>query len=430
MNANTRELRIHSACLMVVAALAVCLALYWLRSVLVPFVLALFFAVGLVPILDVIERRLRAPRLVAVAITFVAGLVLMAVLWSFIALSVKSLVEESGDYKDRMIDLAKSVEKSTGIQLFSDPAQIKAKASGDDKSAGTPVDDASQPATDEVGDANASGGDDTQGEPTPSSSEQGKKSTPRKDAANSGDKLQADIDGGETAPPKLQIPNLGTYVSHWMSLISAALLDISSNAVMVLIFMFFMLLGGSTSVIPRGGVWMEIEGKIRGYIVTKTIISIFTGLAFGLVLSMFGVPLALVFGLLAFLLNFIPNIGPVIASLLPLPLILLHPELALWQMILVIVLSSGVQIVSGNIIEPKVMGDSFELHPIAILLTLMFWGVIWGIVGMFLAVPMTAAVNILLARFERTKPIADILAGRFDALTELLGDKAEKPPAA
>ena len=59
-----------------------------------------------------------------------------------------------------------------------------------------------------------------------------------------------------------------------------------------------------------------------------------------------------------------------------------------------------------------------------LLLVLMFWGVIWGIVGMFLAVPVAAVVNILLARFEYTRPIADLLAGRFDSLAVLLrGDR-------
>ena len=151
-------------------------------------------------------------------------------------------------------------------------------------------------------------------------------------------------------------------------------------------------------------------------------ISFFTGAAFGVLLWLFGVPLALVFGLLAFLLNFIPNIGPIIASLLPLPLIVLHPDMSLTTMLLVIALSGGVQFISGNIVEPKIMGDSFQLHPVAILLILMFWGMIWGIVGMFLSVPITAAACILMQRFDHTRPIAQLLAGNFDALKKILGD--------
>jgi AI-2 transport protein TqsA len=131
---------------------------------------------------------------------------------------------------------------------------------------------------------------------------------------------------------------------------------------------------------------------------------------------------AIVFALLAFLLNFIPNIGPIIASLLPLPLIILSPELSVFSMVMVILLTTGVQFVSGNVVEPKIMGDSFELHPVAVLLTLMLWGMIWGIIGMILATPVTAAIKILLERFERTRPIAEVLAGRFDAVRKGLGD--------
>jgi len=390
MNATDRELRMHTACLMVLAAIAICLTLFWLRSVLIPFVLALFFTAGLAPILDLIEQRLRAPRLVAVGIAFLVGLVLMFALWSFVWLSVQSLLQDRAMYIERFDELIRQANRylPPNMQL---PGQEDAPptdaAPTDAAPAETvPVDAVETPGGGDVGGTAAA-------QPAPPSS------------------------------PAFDNASLRSYASYAVSLISTALLDLSSNAVVVLIFMFFLLLGGSTAAIPRGGVWREIEGKIRSYIVTKTVISALTGLAFGIVLWVFGVPLALVFGLLAFLLNFIPNIGPVIASLLPLPLILLHPELSLFQMVLVIVLSSAVQVVSGNVIETKVMGDSFELHPIAILLTLMFWGVLWGIVGMFLAVPMTAAVNILLARFERTRPIADILAGRFETLTEMLGDQ-------
>ena len=182
------------------------------------------------------------------------------------------------------------------------------------------------------------------------------------------------------------------------------------------IFLFFLLLGSSQATLPEN-TWQEIDTKIREYILTKSLISFFTGLAFGFVLWLFGIPLAAVFALLAFLFNFIPNIGPILACLLPLPLILLDPEIAWWEMTLVITLSSAVQIISGNVIEPRMMGDSFDVHPIAILLALMFWSLIWGMIGMFLAVPMTAIMKILFAKFEMTRPLADLLAGRIDNLS-------------
>ena len=124
--------------------------------------------------------------------------------------------------------------------------------------------------------------------------------------------------------------------------------------------------------------------------------------------------MALTFGLLAFLLNYIPNVGPLIAMVLPLPLIVLHPEATWLGIILVIAITSAVQFVSGNIIEPQVMGDSTDLHPIVILLALMFWGMLWGIIGMFLAIPVTSGLKLVLQKMEATKQLASIMAGRWE----------------
>ena len=66
----------------------------------------------------------------------------------------------------------------------------------------------------------------------------------------------------------------------------------------------------------------------------------------------------------------------------------------------------------GNIIEPLIMGDHLDLHPVVILLSLIFWGLIWGITGMLLAAPITAILKIVCDRFKMTRPIAELLAGR------------------
>ena len=143
-------------------------------------------------------------------------------------------------------------------------------------------------------------------------------------------------------------------------------------------------------------------------------ISIFTGLAFGLTLRLFGVPMALTFGVLAFLLNFVPNVGPLVASLLPVPLIILDPEGSVGWMIATITAIGLIQMISGNVVEPKIMGDSSGLHPVTILLALMFWGMMWGVIGMFLATPITAALKIMLDRFESTHWMSNLMAGRWE----------------
>ena len=84
--------------------------------------------------------------------------------------------------------------------------------------------------------------------------------------------------------------------------------------------------------------------------------------------------------------------------------------------ILAIALPGAIQIIIGNVIELKIMGESLDLHPITVLLALIMWGMLWGIVGTLLATPLTAVMKIFFERMEQTAPIADLLAGRLDRL--------------
>ena len=126
-----------------------------------------------------------------------------------------------------------------------------------------------------------------------------------------------------------------------------------------------------------------------------------------------GIDLALVFGLFAFLLNFIPSIGSIIATLLPLPVVIVSPDVSTTVAVLAIAIPGTIQFTIGNLIAPRVLGSSLSLHPVTILLALMFWGSLWGVVGMLLATPMTAVLKMLADRFERTQAIARIMSGTF-----------------
>jgi AI-2 transport protein TqsA len=154
-----------------------------------------------------------------------------------------------------------------------------------------------------------------------------------------------------------------------------------------------------------------IESTIRRYIATKLAISAVTGLLVWGILAMFGLHLAFLFGMPAFLLNFIPSIGSIIATFLPIPVAVAQFQDP-WPILAVVALPGAVQMSIGNVIEPKLMGDGVKLHPVAILLSLTFWGLLWGPVGMILAVPITATIRIVMLRFQTTKPVAELLAGR------------------
>ncbi len=387
------EHRAQTVSLMILAAATVGVMLYWLRPVLLPFVLALFFTVGLTPIFDWFQVRLRVSRLTAVAITFICGLVMTVFLWLVVWISIASLLEDSSTYHQRFSAIAAKLtawvadgEEATNTENIEPKKAVSdgASVTGEEAISGSV-------------------------EALPENVAPLEHLRKEKDAKDQSDRMAAFT---------------GQYINYAISQLYSGLSELLGMTVMVSIFMFFLLLGNTSQDIHQMPAWREIEEKIRSYIVTKTVISIFTGIAFGAVLWFYGVPLAVVFALLAFLLNFIPNVGPLIACALPVPLILLDPNLSIFGMVVVLVLASLVQFVSGNIVEPKIMGDSFELHPIAILLTLMLWGIIWGLPGMFLATPLTAAAKILLEKFEMTKPISDLLEGKWP---EMKGASASNP---
>src|SRR5690606_25430957 len=102
----------------------------------------------------------------------------------------------------------------------------------------------------------------------------------------------------------------------------------------------------------------------------------------------------------------------VIATALPVPVILMNPELDGTAKLGAIAIPGAIQFTVGNIVEPRVMGRSLDLHPVVVLLSLIVWGWLWGIVGVLLAVPMTAAIRIVLEKLGYTQPVADLLAGR------------------
>lgn len=194
--------------------------------------------------------------------------------------------------------------------------------------------------------------------------------------------------------------------------ITNALVSFLANTLLIMVFVLFMLVGEGVSYqkIPSGFVG-EIRDNISRYIGTKFITSVSTGAIVFIILAAFGVELAFLFGVITFLLNFIPNIGSIIATFLPVPIILLQFG-AGWQLWVIFPLLMATQFTIGNIVEPKLMGQSMGLHPIAILLFLMFWGLVWGVPGMFLAVPITSIVKIVLGRIDTTAPLADLLEGK------------------
>ncbi len=140
----------------------------------------------------------------------------------------------------------------------------------------------------------------------------------------------------------------------------------------------------------------DITDQVQKYIITKLLISLSLGVVMGLVLWLFDVEFFIVWSALAVVLNFIPNIGSVIAVFFPVLMALVQHDSFGYALIIAAVLIV-VQNIIGNILEPKIFGNRLGLNPLVILISLLLWGYLWGIVGMFLSVPLTAVLKIIIS---------------------------------
>lgn len=182
------------------------------------------------------------------------------------------------------------------------------------------------------------------------------------------------------------------------------------NLSLILIYTAFMIVGDQSAQI-KSPMIRTILIKIFEYTVKKLFLALACGVVFLVVLGAFQVDLTLIFTLSAIFLNFIPTIGPIVAVALPLPVVFYAYGLH-WQFFVILSVLSVMQFIIGNIIEPRVLGEIMDLHPITVLICLVLWALIWGLSGMFLAVPITAVVKIVFQKIEATQPFAEILAGR------------------
>jgi len=349
--ATVAQSRIQNVCLMILAAVAVGFVLFWFRAVLIPFVLAVFVAYGMGPVIEIQTDRLRVPRPMAVLVTLLLGVFLLMMAGGLVSSSVRQLSTHTDVYQRQIEQLVERGASSPLVERFAPD-------------------------------------------------------------------LAEDLDLRALIPTD----QLGSIVVGTTN----AIVDLLSNGLIVLIFLFFLLSGEAA--VRSQGVRADVETKIRRYILVQGVLSAATGLLVGGVLSVLGVPLAMMFGLFAFLLNFIPSIGSIIATLLPVPVVLVSPDISPTVATLAIAIPAMIQFVIGNVLSPKIMGDSLELHPVTILLALMVWGALWGIVGMLLATPITAVMRMLFERMELTRPLGDLMAGHFDGEPALVTEPPDAAP--
>ena len=200
-----------------------------------------------------------------------------------------------------------------------------------------------------------------------------------------------------------------------------------SNFFVVLIYVIFMLLeegnmkGKLLKLFPNKDhendglirIASKVNASIKTYLVSKTVVSFITGLISYFVFLTFGVDFPVLWAFLIFLLNYIPYVGSLIATVLP-AVYSMFQFGDFMYVIYVFVSIQVVQLLMGSIIEPKLMGKTLNLSPLTVLLSLVIWGFLWGIVGMILSVPITAFLVIIMSHFESSRPIAVFLSENGD----------------
>lgn len=414
MHEHNEQRWLNTVFLSVVAVVALAAALIYTRVVMIPFVVALFIVALVSPIEDFQVKWLRLPRIIAIVVTLLVVMAVLALVFLLIAQAITTIVSTAGEYSASFENMANRIIETVEY-IYPKEEEPQPPASPNDTGplpAATPndvgpvpeksgpielypmVEEADKTATLEVGPSSVAPVEDSNEPNTPAAIEE---RLPKK-------------------PPRIDtqqiVKDLKNYVFNIVTNAFGTILGLISSMLFVLIFVLFLLLGRNPYTV-HSQVYSDVVQKIRKYVFIKILISAITGLLVWTTLAIIGLKLAAVFGILAFLLNFIPSIGSIIVTFLPLPIAMVQFPSSPWLIVLVVAIPGVIQNLLGNIIEPKLQGEGLNLHPVTILLALSFWGLLWGIVGMFLAAPITAAIRIALMQFDMFRPIAKLMAGDF-----------------
>tara|TARA_B110001452_G_scaffold260221_1_gene257489 strand:+ start:1059 stop:2393 length:1335 start_codon:yes stop_codon:yes gene_type:complete len=349
--------RIRTLCFVIMASAVVYGLIFILRAVLVPFFLALAIKYLLTPLINLLSCnkesyprcKYRLPRGFAILMSMTVAVGVLSFLGVLIVRSVGTFSANAGIYNDRLNQL---VDMS-----FTMMDQLNAQLHGND--------------------ANSTA-------------------------------LREETTGMAFLQSKLEALDLSSMIATVLD--SAT--GLAENLLYILLFLVFMLVGdaGHSKASKASN---EADAQIFIYIKGKLTLSCLVGGCHGLILWSIGSDLWLVFCILTFSLNLVPNVGMFLAVTLPMPLVALDPRFSAAQVALAFVGPGLVGVVSKDVLEPLLIGGSTSLQPVALMLAIMVWGSVWGLTGMILAVPMTAVMRIHLAHIEHplTRYVASALDG-------------------
>lgn len=323
---------INTACLMILAASAATAVLVYTKTVLMPFVIALFISMVAGTLAGWLKQKWKVPYGLGLVLSFIAFLAIIALSVLFISGSIESFVNGADMYAERLngtLDWLLLEAQKYGINM---DAQFVA----------------------------------------------------------------------DTAA-KLPVFNM-------VKSVGSTLVSILTNLMLITLFVIFIFMGKASAEKPS--IVGNIQKQISFYLLIKIFVSLLAAGFTWIVLASVKTELASMLAVLTFVLNFIPNIGPFISTMLPMPVLFLQYGLD-WHILLALILLTTIHFIIGNILETKWLGKGMDLDPIVVIACLIFWALVWGVMGALLAVPMTAIVKMVLERNETTKPLADFLGGKY-----------------
>jgi AI-2 transport protein TqsA len=308
------------------------------RSVLYPFILAVFASYVVEPVI-VFLRKFRIPHGAVIALILLGALALLLSIGLLVYTSGRTLAADLPRFESRLTDLAGMIEKSSG------GIPLKERVAG--------------------------------------------------------------------ILERVNLAGVATFVKG----AAGSFVDLVNKLFLLFLFLVFILAGrgrGTAKLVKALGparsaevLWAigNINLQVRKYLGIKTLMSLINGLTVWIVLEIFGVEFALLFGFLAFLLNFIPNVGSLVAAVLRVGFALFQfgtPWVALW----VLIITVGLDTAMGYFVEPRLMGKGLGLSPLLVFFSLLFWGWLWGVPGVIMAVPLVAVVKIVCQNVSGLRPLA------------------------
>ncbi|HQN50067.1 MAG TPA: AI-2E family transporter [Phenylobacterium sp.] len=210
--------------------------------------------------------------------------------------------------------------------------------------------------------------------------------------------------------------------SKYLGDVAKGFQNFASNAVFILIYLGFILasrrsferklvslFGGRARRHEAMEAFLRIRDGVEQYLWVQTVTGLMIAVASWAVMVVVGLDNAVFWAFLIFIASYIPIIGGAIGILAP-PLFALVQFETLWQAAVLLGVLQSIQFVVGNVILPRMQGDSLNIDPVAVLLALAFWGAIWGVPGMFLSTPLTVIAMVVCAQFEGSRWVAVLLS--------------------